>query len=233
LGLLPSEPTHEEPERLSTPVALLTFRRPALPGNRCAVLPHRTMVRYGGFSVRITGSRPASPSGLCSLRRSETSSQRFRPRRARKLSWACSSSGVDRSAAHPAFHAKQLPWASRWHLPNIRRTEIRLAPCDGPCEVYDHGGWHGLSRDQPPLLRFPTLSCHSTARERARPELMVSLRAPSRVAALWQALFGSLRDRTSTGPKPQPKSCRGVGFRTTGNLPPGALPCPLQVRPES
>jgi len=76
------------------------------------------MVRYGGFSVRITGSRPTSPSGLCSLRRSGTSSRRFRPRRARKLSWACSSSGVDRSAAHPAFHAKQLPWASRWRLPN-------------------------------------------------------------------------------------------------------------------
>lgn len=76
------------------------------------------MARYCGFSVRITGSRPTSPSGLCSLRRSETSSQWFRPQRARKLSWACSSSGVDRSAAHPAFHAKQLPWASRWRLPN-------------------------------------------------------------------------------------------------------------------
>lgn len=88
----------------------------------------------GGVSVRIAGSRLASPSGLCSLRRPGTSSQRFRPRRARKLSWACSSSGVDRSAAHPAFHARQLPWASRRCLPSSGEPDFGWLRATGPAK---------------------------------------------------------------------------------------------------
>jgi len=191
MGFFPSEPPAR---RAGTPLDALCPpdvspidppRRRALPTSRTEPWPE-----YDGFDTHANGSRPTSPSGLCSLRRSGTSQRRFRPLRARKLSWVFSSSGVYRSAAHPAFHARQLPWASRQHLPNLSLAHVD----DGLYEAYDHGGWHDLSRDLPPLLRFPTLSRYSTVRRRARPELMVSLWTPSRVTALWQALCGSSRD---------------------------------------
>ena len=49
MGFFPSEPSREEPERLSTPFALLTFRQPTLPDVRFADLLHRTMARIQRF----------------------------------------------------------------------------------------------------------------------------------------------------------------------------------------
>ena len=49
MGFFPSEPSREEPERLSTPFALLTFRRSTRPDARSADLLRRTMARLQRF----------------------------------------------------------------------------------------------------------------------------------------------------------------------------------------
>lgn len=86
-------------------------------------------------------------------------------------------------APDPAIDTGQLPWASRpapandrsrgWNQTRRLRS-VRRAGCAS------------LSRDRPSLLRSPTFSRHSVVRVQQRPEVIVSPRAPSHVAALRQ-----------------------------------------------
>jgi len=166
--------------------------------------------------ARSAGSRQSPPSGLCSLRRPGTSPPWFRWRRARKLSWGSSSPGASPLATRSTFHVQQLPWGSHRRLPNRSPADGRSATL----RSFLPRRLARLSRDPPPLMRFPTFSRHSTVRERARPELMCSLRAPSHVAVLWQALYGS--SRVCGSPRPGACASRRVAserFRVGGGEP--------------
>lgn len=82
---------------------------------------------YSGFDTHAAGGRPPSPSGLCSLRRSRTSPRWFRPRRARKLSWVYSSSGVYR----PRRTRRFTPGNFLGLRANTFRTGARLTSTTG------------------------------------------------------------------------------------------------------
>lgn len=81
----------------------------------------------------------------------------------------------------PVIDTGQLPWASR-PAPASDRSRW-LVPSAAPAKRATRGLCRSLSRPAVPL-RSPTFSRHSMVRTQQRPEVIVSPRAPSHVAAL-------------------------------------------------
>lgn len=182
MGFVPSEPfPFEEPLRLPAPFAFLTFPHAARPASLRPVITYRAMARPRRSSAKDDGSRCRSPSKLCSPRKSVAIQRRFRPPAAR-----CSLGLASLQGLHCPRLTQRFTPRSSLGLARPRPTRDRshklvsnAAPRSLPARKLAV-----LSRERPPLLRFPTFSRYSTVRKQRRPELMGSPRVPSHVTAL-------------------------------------------------